>query len=631
MNASSNVRNSSTPAASSTLRPRNRRLISGLDEGDETTVDPGTATSTRIASPVPSPFDSRAASPIPALHLPRKASRNDAQRSRGTGSLGRASARATKKTGSESPTLSDLWGNSWTTIQGLASELLSGDAAADAQGKPGSVRRTLRRSHHPRSSTSAPPPSHWGPAIPTSQPAAGDIGAGTREEQLAALRAQKRLDLLTAQDSSHADTLGKYKRRLSDDHESMSAPPGDNEDRDALVYVHHVLKNDTLAGITIRYNCPADVVRKANRMWPNDTVQMRPIIILPVEACAVKGKPLPETEALDLLTSESDALSAGQAEEVATSNTLPTANGDTTHRNSTNSASTNASRGLTHSNTVSSAETEPPWHHDSWVLLPGCTKPTEIARLSRRALGYFPPTRRKSNCYSDLDTPSTSFDLTRTGTNDLLGMSPGRQPPPQRPARTRRPSNATNGYFPSYLAGPGGVGTLDRKVNVPGPAQDSLNKLFAKHLPDVAPPRHQQSLLTPEMPLYTDDPTPVASGAASPNAGKNINLENVGGAIESWMRRMATQTKAAMTPIERQKPARVSVGTPAKGVGGIGDLIEMTDEFEIGGDEEAEEDRGRQGSAIYVGQPSASSASYFDGAVARERSAKSGSKSRKND
>lgn len=435
--------------------------------------------------------------------------------------------------------------------------------------------------------------------------------------------------MLTRQESSYADTLGKFKRRLSDDYASMSAPPGEHEDRDAMVYVHHVKRDDTLAGITIKYNCSANVLRKANRMWPNDTVQTRQTIILPMDACGAKGKPVSAPEAVDLLSTDSDALAAGQAEEVATLD-LQATNGDAFNRNRTNSASTNASRRPSSSVAASSLDTEPPWHHDSWVLLPGAEKPTEVARLSRRALGYFPPARRKSNCYSDFNTPSTSLDLTRETSNDFSATSPLHQDAPQRPSRTRRPSNANNGYFPSYLAGPGGVGTMNRNVKTPGPAQDGLNKMFAKHLPDVAPPRTQQSLLTPEMPTYTDDPTPVASGATTPNLGKNVNLENVGGAIESWMRRMATNAKKSMEPGERGKAARASVGTPGKGAGGIGDLIEMTDEFEIGGDEEDEEyDRGRQGSILHVG-PSSTGTSYFDGTIARERSSKGG-KSGKDD
>lgn len=98
-----------------------------------------------------------------------------------------------------------------------------------------------------------------------------------------------------------------------------------------------------------------------------------------------------------------------------------------------------------------------------------------------------------------------------------------------------------------------------------------------------------------------------------------MNLENVGGAIESWVRRLATKTSHTT---DRHHPARASVGTPGKGAGGIGDLIEMTDEFEIGGDEDGDDElgRGRQGSVPDTGVSGSSGMSY-DGAAGgvRER------------
>lgn len=353
-------------------------------------------------------------------------------------------------------------------------------------------------------------------------------------------------------------------------------------------------------------------------MWPNDTVQIRPTLILPVDACGVKGKLLSELEVADLLGDDKEALSAGKAEEVSTPKaTAPPASGNDLSRNRTNSSSTNTSHQRSYSTAVSRIDEEPPWHHDSWILFPGASKPTEIARLSRRTLGYFPPARRKSASYSDLDTPSTSLDLTRTTSDHQhSALSPLRQDPPQRPRRSRRTSNATSGYFPSYLAGPGGVGTMNKNVSSPGPAQDGLNKFFARHLPDVAPPRNQQSLYQPELPLYAD----AASGTTTPGSpalsggGGNINIENVGGAIESWMRRVASKAKDAMEPAERAKVGRVSVGAPHSGVRGVGDLIEMTDEFEIGGEEDEEDgERGRRGSEVHVGAAgkSSSSSGYF--------------------
>lgn len=612
--SSSNGRTSSTPGTSSNLRPRQRRLISGLsEEGDELVAPSSSAGGTRAASPLPSPWTSRTGSPIPSERLSRPGSSKGRPAGTGTWSPSTKNLGTGVRglgAGDTSPSLSSLWGSSWTTLQGLATDLLSGDAQ-DPQGKPRTRRPLSRLQATPRSSTSAPP-REWGP---TSAPSVQSVGAGSREERENALRAQKRKDMLLRREPSYADTLGRFKRRTSDeDRGAASAPPGEDQDRDALVYLHHVRKEDTMAGITIRYNCSANTLRKANRMWPNDTVQSRPIIVLPVDACGSKGKRVSGPEAMDMLGDDTEALSAGQAEEVDP--LTPTMNGGAFAHNRTNSASTNTSNRRPSSAAVSSVDTEPLWHHDSWVLLPGATKPTEIARLSRRSLGYFPPARRKSNSYSDLDTPSTSLDLARTPTSELMNhpaLSPMRQDAPQRPRRTRKLSNASNGYFPSYLAGPGGVGTMSKSVASPGPAQDPLNKMFAKHLPDVAPPRNQQSLYQPEMPLYTDaQTTPLGSGANTPNAmaNMNVNLENVGGAIEGWMRRVAAKAKDAMDPAERRTAARASVGTPGRGVGGIGDLIEMTDEFEIGDDEAEEGERGRQGSQDVLGSNAASSTSF---------------------
>ncbi|KAF2164327.1 carbohydrate-binding module family 50 protein [Zasmidium cellare ATCC 36951] len=625
--SASNVRASSTHSNASTLRPRTKRLISGLDEGDETNFDPINAATTRIASPLPSPFDSRSASPIPSAH-PQRPSPN-ARRNQGpssSGSPSRAGSSRQRKNTADSPTFAGIWGNSWNALQGIASDLLGNELSnPDGTDRP-RVRRPLSKLHSHRNTSSSAPPSQWGPSAPTSHPRSQGIGGGTKEEQIAALRAQKKKDMLTRQESSYPDALGKFKRRLSDDRNSVSAPPGENEDREALVYVHPVKKDETLAGITIRYNISANALRKANRMWPNDTIQSRQTLILPVDACGVKGKRVDGPQGdLDLLSSESEALSFLQAEEVATptaATSLPNGTVNHANRDRTNSTSTNTTSSIA----ASSVESEPPWRHDSWVLLPGDTRPTVIARLPRRALGYFPPARRKSNSFSDLDTPSSSLDLVRSGTNDISNStSPLRQTPP-RPSRGRRLSNATTGYYPAYLTGPGGVGSMSRNVRHPGPAQDGLNKMFAKHLPDVAPPRNQSSLYQPDLPLYSDNPTLAGSGMATPaypnssGPNLNLNLENVGGAIESWVRRIAT--KSVSTPQDRYQAARVSVGTPGRGAGGIGDLIEMTDEFEIGGaDDDEEEERGRSGSNpnVSADRPTSTATSYFDGAAVRGR------------
>lgn len=496
-----------------------------------------------------------------------------------------------------------FWGTSWSALQGIASDFLGNDG--DVQQRQ---QKALGRLQNDRSVSRNRKGTQWGPGPASAlQPANSSLGTGTREEREAALRAQKRKDMLTRQESSYADALGKFKRRLSDDHESSSAPPAESDGRAALVYLHHVSKSDTLAGLTIKYNCSAVTLRKANRMWPNDTIQSRTTIVLPVDACGVKGKPVSG----DSVISESDALSAGQAEEVEA---IPRASmadeSGTRHRALSISSAATMERRASSSDTAG----EPPWHHDSWVLLPNATDPTEIARLSRRTLGYFPPARRKSNCFSESNTPSTSLDLVRNqSTQTNPAISPRRSDSRQRP---RRLSNATSGYFPSYLSGPGGVGTMNRNVHFPGPAQDGLNKMFARHLPDVAPPKNQVDLYQPGMPMYSDEGSSGFQTPHYPNGRSNgVNLENVGGAIESWVRRMAKK------PDQPTRAARASVGAPGKGAGGIGDLIEMTDEFEIGRDDEDDDEpfRGRQGSVATVERVSAGSGSEFPSNAARDR------------
>ncbi|KAK5167194.1 uncharacterized protein LTR77_007925 [Saxophila tyrrhenica] len=667
--SSNNSNNASALTTSSTLRPRAKRLISGLSEGDESAPDSFDSPPRRIASPSPSPFESRSASPIPAPYPQRTSSsriRDDGgERYAGYSSWGR---RAQVNAGSggqrraESPnSFAGIWGSSWTTLQGLASDFLgneltgTGNSSLKAKKKP--VGSKLRTASDSSGNTA------WGPTSASNPQAA--IGSGTRESREAALRAQKRKDMLTRQESSYAaDALGKFKRRLSDEQESRSAPPAENDDRAALVYVHHVKKDDTLAGITIKYNCSANVIRKANRMWPNDTVQSRQTIVLPVDACGVKGKPVaapdaPSTD--DLLgTDETDDMAA---EEISTPR--PTVNGDITAdmatRDRTSSLSTASPRtsvSITSSSfqqgaapTTNASTAEAPYTHDSWVLLSNSPHPTEIARLSRRALGYFPPARRKSISLSDLDTPSTSLDLARTSTSTNNPVpSPSNAPAPARPGHRRRLSNATNGYFPSYLAGPGGVGSMSANVHSPGPAQDGLNKFFAKHLPDVSKPKNQRELYQPDVPMYRDDDGPGGSGTATPSllpkdigGGAGLNLENVGGAIEGWVRRMAVKARTPSEPgagnggpgtggsrgrgsRSQGLGPRTSVGAPGKGRNGVGDLIEMTDEFELGGDDESEEEgRGRS----EVGSnASGSGTQYFGGAVATARGV-SGSVGRK--
>lgn len=146
------------------------------------------------------------------------------------------------------------------------------------------------------------------------------------------------------------------------------------------------------------------------------------------------------------------------------------------------------------------------------------------------------------------------------------------------------------------LLGPGGVGTLGKNVRSPGPAQDGLNKLFAAHLPSVAPPPGQE-YFTPWAPSLLDAESGTSnqyggSGSHTPLGGPNIDLQEIGGAIEGWMRKVGSQASKLLsepsTPGQGKRSAVPVIGT----VGGdLGDLIELRDDaFEIG---DGEPERGR--------------------------------------
>ena len=443
---------------------------------------------------------------------------------------------------------------------------------------------------------------------------AASIAAGSNDEHGAKVRDAKRKDLLRANGHVYHDIGGNFKRRSSDDASvSGSVDPLAEEEGDALVYVYHVQVADTMAGVALKYNCEASVIRKANRMWPNDTIQVRKTIVLPVDACGVKGRPCAEPNTAqeekeeDLLGDDAEALSMHES---ATSFSSSASN-DQRNKSSQEPSSTE-SQNPPFSVNLSNADA-PPWKHDSWVLLPGFSTPVEIARLPRRHLGFFPRARRKSNTYSDLgtSTPKTSFDFSRTASSPA--STPKVATSPRASLNTNRPNLAPSPLssrhrsnsqpFTSLLHGPGGVGTLDRTTRVPGPAQDSLNRILGPHLPNVEPPSYQ-TVYTPWLTPAKGDLDELISfnnyrqKGVGGGGSAGMEWQEVGGAIEKWIRRTAkkaaTALEASSSSAAKDKSAAAAVGAGS----GMGDLIELVDSFEaVDGRQEENE----QGNLLYMG------------------------------
>ena len=487
----------SSSSTVSTIRPRNRRLISYVDGNDSENLDTG-VTSAHASSNIPSPFPSRAVSPLPSAHPSRSNSTNTRNKA--------ASNRLSKNvqtnpiSSSSSTTSYGLW-ESWSSLQGIASTLLGSDANSTLRGRANGVLQAT--SSRKPSKPSAPRTSvqRWGPgAESTSQPA-----AGSGEERQALVQAKKRDVLLLANAHEGRDSIGKYKRRDSNTNLSSSVPQGDHEE-DALVYMHRVKAEDTMAGVMIKYSCSPAAFRKVNRFWPNDNIQIRTHVLLPVDACGIRGKKVENN--LDLLASEHEKETSSFAE--AASEPFPSSF-------ELDGTSSPLSLMPSHNPLL--------YKHESWVRLASFSDPVEILRIPRRILGFFPPARRKSGTISisndtcPENTPKTSLEVSR-----LHSASPASR------ARLLRSSSTTSSTgalaFAERLKGPGGVGTLHGYVTstpIPGPAQDPLNKMFAHHLPNVAPRESFDSV----------------------HSNSSTGLENVSGAIEGWVRKLGGKVSAA--------------------------------------------------------------------------------------
>jgi LysM repeat protein len=398
------------------------------------------------------------------------------------------------------------------------------------------------------------------------------------------------------------DVNGKYKRRTS--LERPSTPGQKTEDQDTLVYVHHVQPSDTLAGVVLKYNCQPAVFRKANGLYPNDMIQVREVVFLPVDACAAKGRPCDppsDNNAIDLLSP------TPEIEDPPTSGRAYT-NGEAWGHKSQDAGSATSSLFDTYNTeqTKTDEGEEKPWVHVRWVLLdssPSAT-PIEIARLPRKTLGYFPPRRRKSHANSStVSTPRASFDLhsmpqlSEEYSESAINTSPRQLSNIESPSRggsyfpaptsnpfSRRVGSSNPSAPPKWLRGPGGVGTFD--VRGPGPAQDSLNLWASKHVPILGIGYLPSSSATGgEMVSYGfaselasiaemphSHPTAAGSSAATPSGGGHgigMGLEHAAAAIEGWVRRLAIKA-APGTP-------KLGIGNKAAPELGEGDLIELLD------------------------------------------------------
>lgn len=562
VNASLSSNTVSAGTTSSTVRSRPRRLVSFIDDEDEDigtknsnssyqdsqTFTSGLSTNlsadvgtTRSRGATPSPLSSRGTSPLPMKHPSRVTQPSNRGHNEGFTLSWNGTSKASSALGA-----ADFLDSSWSSLQSLASSVLGSDTGRSTTNnatKRHSRRKPSRSDVYIRSIPRSTPV-EWGPSAPNTP----EIGTGTKEERQAFVQAKKREALLLADSDPITSVACRHKRRDSGDYFDQPLDP--EQDEDALAYIHPVQATDSITGVTIKYGCQPAIFRKANGFWPNDNIQSRKTVLLPVDACSVKGRPIPAPEA-DLLTLDSEDTS-GSSISPATVIT----NGSSSNQKAPGTADTD-------SNQI--------WKHESWVNIEGFPSVVQIGRVPRRALGFFPRTRRKSVSYTDAEPLSANSSRERTRTsspvtspqiNPMDGVIPRSRPPAGQPKISRPQHRRQRSSI--HLAGTG-VGTLDRTSTAPGPAPDGLSKFFSQHMPNLVPPSLPENLRRPS---FGSEST-VTSNAST-------GLENIGGAVEGWIRKVATRTKAGISELQQGSPNQQATGR-GRGLWGIGDLIELDD------------------------------------------------------
>ncbi|KAG5927619.1 hypothetical protein E4U42_002039 [Claviceps africana] len=461
--------------------------------------------------------------------------------------------------------LGDSWTQSWTSVQSFASSILS-NGNKFSEGRQSPQARTRLGRKNSRLDT-------WGPLPPSESPLAHNIAAGSPAHRQAALKAAKTASVLESYEGVNGglDTTGIHKRRKSDE----SAPP-DLEPADRLVYVHEVQPNDTYAGIILRYKCREDVFRKSNRLWSRDSVQTRKWLILPVDACEIKGRPLGPQSGHQNSEIDHPAPAPSTTEDAASDCGSLGNNFLSEHRNSASSGQR-----------AQDLEDDKPWTHVRWVQIDSFAKPVRIARVSRQSLGYFPPRRKRSiRTISPTNSPRQTSDLANPTSSLNEGSSPRQLDSPSRQPPTPGTSLASHGRVdnelpdtrPSWMRRPGGVGSMNIDVKEPGPDNDFFNTWAKKHLPGL-------DLDTmPSMSVMGSDSAHFGFGQASATIVENplaegrdvgdtsrlgSGLDRAAAAIEHWVR--GALTKRPSTPLSgnRSRP------TGSSSEQGLSDLIEL--------------------------------------------------------
>ncbi|KAI3332309.1 hypothetical protein HD806DRAFT_480105 [Xylariaceae sp. AK1471] len=550
------------------VRPRNRRT-------PHSNAASNAATNASGLSPSPS----RGVSPMPSARLTNTKPQSGGLSSPLNGTFSRG-------------LLEGSWAPNWTSVQDFATSLLDGGYSSEPSrpnSRSGSKSRpkTFWKGLGGGNILTRKASETWGPApLSNSRPAQGDIAAGSLAKREAQLMARKKASVLQSHEGVNGglDITGNYKRRNSDENLRSVSQPVIEE---FLVYLHHVQPTDTYAGIILRYRCMEHAFRKINGLWSRDNIQVRKQLMIPVDACEIKGRPCDppsfhsqKVDHLAMTPQNSDLSTPGRS-----------------YANSERQLHDDyfgSLKGKATEHQEQEAD-DRPWTHVRWVKLDSLQEPVEIVRVKRTAVGYFPPRRKKSiHTVSTLSTPRHSLDLSHAVSNTSgVVESPGGASSRRQSSISARPAAASLSSpasarsrvnslgqmegAPAWMRKPGGVGSMGKSVKAPGPAKDSFNTWVNKRLPgfniDSLPSMSVMgsetahfgfSKTAEESPGIVESPFEEGRDAVTPSQN-GMGLEHAAASIETWLR--GAWAKRPGTPI---------LGSLRKPVDDL-DLIELAD------------------------------------------------------
>lgn len=536
---------------SGSIRPRNRRS-QGCDDAESER----TTTSAAVAPSVSDMFEA-------------------SQRTDPSNRIGaQGSQHAAGRNGTIGQFLEESISNSWVSVQGFATSFLStgeprGRTSRYSSPAPNNRIVSNDNSRKISGSIQSSSSSAWGPQPPSKSLGLDDVAAGSLAQRDAALRAAKTASVLESHEGVNGglDVTGKHKRRNSNEIQNLVA-----EDEDHLVYVHHVQAVDSFVGIVLRYKCREDIFRKANGLWSRDSVQTRKWLVIPVDACEIRGRPC-------------DAPSWNNAHSVDLLARTPSGGEEYNKRAAAAAAADDFfSSKPTESSQPVVIDDSKPWTHVRWVKIDSIREPVEIGRISRQALGYFPPRRKQS--ISSVSTPRQSLDLissisglseTPARRESALGTRPQLSGTPVS-ARSRGNSDAADPR-PAWMRRPGGVGSMSRSLRAPGPGQDNFNTWAAKHFPSLnADDLPSMSIMgsetlrfgfSTESGAIVESPYEQGTDTTLPNR-QGTGLDRAAAAVETWLR--GALAKRPATPLLGARRNGGSLGAHSDS-----DLIELAD------------------------------------------------------